>query len=295
MSGTLTDSAVLKSAFISAFVAWLMFSATYALVQMFRGMDPLLSWFGMALAALGPLAFFAGLYLSHPARTARHPLEYSIVSGLGLAISMTISWRYGETAGMIHAWAGASLIGWLIYLRWYSHLGQGAAGVLAAGKELPDFTLRNLQGETISSNLFRGRAHVFMFIRGNWCPVCMGQVEEMAGTWQDIEASGARVVVISPQPPSHQQRLAGRFKVPMEFLQDPGNQAAARLGLAARRGTPLGLQLLGYDWDTVMPAVIITDASGRIVHSDLTDNYRIRPEPSDLLRVLNELTGARAG
>ena len=34
-------------------------------------------------------------------------------------------------------------------------------------------------------------------------------------------------------------------------------------------------------------AVIITDEQGMIIYSDLTNNYRIRPEPEDFIEVLN--------
>ena len=48
------------------------------------------------------------------------------------------------------------------------------------------------------------------------------------------------------------------------------------------------MELLGYDPDTVLPTVIITDASGKIIFVDLTDNYRVRPEPETFIQVLKE-------
>lgn len=48
----------------------------------------------------------------------------------------------------------------------------------------------------------------------------------------------------------------------------------------------MGMQMLGYDSDTVLPTVIITDKDGRIVWTHETDNYRVRPEPDTYLEVL---------
>jgi hypothetical protein len=45
---------------------------------------------------------------------------------------------------------------------------------------------------------------------------------------------------------------------------------------------------LGYDSETVLPTVIITDAGGKVLWSHQTDNYRVRPEPSLYLQVLRE-------
>lgn len=57
--------------------------------------------------------------------------------------------------------------------------------------------------------------------------------------------------------------------------------------VTAKNGLPFGMQLLGYDSDTVMPTVIITDDEGKIIFADLTDNYRVRPEPETFMRVLS--------
>ncbi len=48
----------------------------------------------------------------------------------------------------------------------------------------------------------------------------------------------------------------------------------------------MGMQALGYDSETVLPTVVITEAGGRILWADETDNYRVRPEPDLFLTVL---------
>jgi hypothetical protein len=52
---------------------------------------------------------------------------------------------------------------------------------------------------------------------------------------------------------------------------------------------------LGYDSDTVMPTVIISDTGGRVLWTHETDNYRIRPEPDVYLAVLREMRIVDAG
>ncbi len=74
----------------------------------------------------------------------------------------------------------------------------------------------------------------------------------------------------------------------MHFLVDPKARAARQLGLVHEAGLPLGMQILGYDTDTVLPTAIITDASQRILWVHQTDNYRVRPEPETFLKVLDE-------
>jgi len=274
---------LLKSVFISVFVVWLTIVSLYALTQVVRGMEPLLSWLGLALSAMAPLAFFIKAFLFKSPRTPRHPLEYSILSGLGLVLTMAMSFRYAQAAGAIHVWAVFSLLGWLVYLRWYSVFHGRDAQALRVGSPLPGFRLESLDGHVVSSESFKAKPHLLLFYRGNWCPFCTAQIEELAEGYKRLEQAGVSVILISPQSVKQNQAMASRFDVPMVFLRDRNSAAAKQLGILHKWGTPMGLQLLGYESDTVLPTVIMTDAQGQIVFSDQTDNYRARPEFETLL------------
>jgi len=256
--------------------------SVYAVIQLARGTEPLLSWAGLALSAFAPLAFFLKAFLFKSPRTPRHPLEYSILSGLGLVMTLAISSRYGQAAGAIHVWAGITLLAWLIYLRWYSVFGSRDTQLLKVGSKLPEFPLESLDGEKVSSIDFMSRPHLLLFYRGNWCPFCTAQIEELAASYQRLEEIGLTIVLISPQPIEKNQQMAARFQIPMLFLRDPDGKAAKQLGIGHEWGTPMGLQLLGYESDSVLPTLLVTDTKGNITFSDQTDNYRVRPELVDI-------------
>ena len=273
---------LLKSLYISTFIIWLCLVSVYAVIQLARGTEPLLSWAGLALSAFAPLAFFLKAFLFKSPRTPRHPLEYSILSGLGLVMTLAISSRYGQAAGAIHVWAGITLLAWLIYLRWYSVFGSRDTQLLKVGSKLPEFPLESLDGEKVSSIDFMSRPHLLLFYRGNWCPFCTAQIEELAASYQRLEEIGLTIVLISPQPIEKNQQMAARFQIPMLFLRDPDGKAAKQLGIGHEWGTPMGLQLLGYESDSVLPTLLVTDTKGNITFSDQTDNYRVRPELVDI-------------
>ena len=277
---------LLKSIFISAFITWLTLLSLYAFAKVIGGTVPLLSWLGLALTAFAPLAFFIKAFLFKSPRTPRHPVEYSILGGLGLAVTMAMSFRYGQAAGQIHMWAGVTLLAWLAYLRWYSVFRTRDAEALRVGAKLPAFQLETLDGQTVSSECFMAKPHLLLFYRGNWCPFCTAQIEELAGAYQRLEKMGVSVVLISPQSISKNQALAARFDVPMTFLRDRESAAAKQLGIEHTWGTPMGLQVLGYESDSVMPTLIVTNAQGQIVFSDQTDNYRVRPDPVAIAELL---------
>jgi len=69
---------------------------------------------------------------------------------------------------------------------------------------------------------------------------------------------------------------------------DADLKAAKKTKIVSQAGTPLGFGLLGYDSETVLPTGILTDATGKVIFADLTDNYRVRPEPDTFIQIFNQ-------
>ncbi|HEY5994048.1 MAG TPA: peroxiredoxin-like family protein, partial [Gallionellaceae bacterium] len=187
------------------------------------------------------------------------------------------------------ALAAESWIAFLVYAYWFSTFGgRDPSMKLVVGSALPEFQVKNISGEAVSPRQFIGKPTIFIFYRGNWCPFCMAQLKELAARYEEIRQLGVRVAMISPQPHGNTVEIARKFRIDLtfEFFTDEGNAAARSLGILNLHGTPMGMQALGYDSDTVLPTVIITDRDGRIVWVHETDNYRIRPEPEVYLEVL---------
>jgi peroxiredoxin len=158
--------------------------------------------------------------------------------------------------------------------------------MLEIGKTLPDMDFVDQNGEAINTDSFKGKKLIYLFYRGNWCPLCMAQIKEISEQYREINELGVEVLLISPQPHRFTVNLAKKMNVPFKFLTDDKGKMAKQLGLFVKGGTPLGMELLGYKSDTVLPTVIITDESGKIIYTDQTDNYRVRPEPETFLEVI---------
>jgi peroxiredoxin len=124
-----------------------------------------------------------------------------------------------------------------------------------------------------------------MFYRGNWCPLCMAQVAEIAGRYRELDEMGVSVTLISPQPLVETQKLAAAHATGFRFWVDTGNRVARELDIAVYGGVPFGVPG-DYDPHTVMPTVVVTNDNGRILYSDQTDNYRVRPEPDTFIAIL---------
>ena len=277
----------LKALYISSYVTFLMLASGYSIWQMIAGST--LAWLGALLTTLPPALFFARAYIvGDVARTTARMPGLVAVAAIGLAIGggSYVAGSGAAPAALIVAAAG--LITLLIYSYWYSSLPRPKNTILQVGQSLPAFDLETEAGDVIQSSRFLGKPLLMLFYRGNWCPLCMAQIREVAAQYRELHERGVEVALVSPQPHGHTRSLAAKFEVPFRFLVDPGNRAAKRLGIFAKDGLPFGLQALGYASDTVWPTVVITNARGEILFADLTDNYRVRPEPSTFLEVLDE-------
>ncbi len=99
---------------------------------------------------------------------------------------------------------------------------------------------------------------------------------------------GVNTVMISSQTAADSQQLAAKFDVPITFLIDMDNELAKRLDIAAENVVPVGLPGEHIS-NAAMPTLIVANASGTIVFSDQTDNYRVRPEPDVFLAILRRI------
>lgn len=278
----------LKAVFISAFMLLLMVGLALALARLWQHPGSLADWALLSATAV-PMAFFMYLFLGNVARTGRN-LGWMPIHGA--ACTLLAVWAGPPRLAVLVAVLGLALP--LIYIHWYSRFGARAPGPLAIGQALPRFKLQHIDGREVASTAITVRPALWLFFRGNWCPLCMAQIKEIAAQYRELARRGVQVILVSPQRQRHSAELSQRFDAPMTFLRDVDNRVARQLGILAEGGLPLGMQVLGYDSDVPMPTVLITDARGIIVYHDLTDDYRIRPEPAEFLAVIDRLELASA-
>jgi len=277
---------LLKSVYVSVYLMAAMAITVFAARSLWNSND-VITWGGVVLVTAPFVLVISWLMLfRNVARTSAH---FPSLIALGLAGVVLASWGYvrgGSLNAPILALAG--WVGFLIYAYWYSSFDRHASSQLGVGKMLPEFDLRDTTGNSITSASLTDKPAVWIFYRGNWCPLCIAQIKELVGQYKELQELGVRVALVSPQPHKFTIDLARKFNVSFDFLTDDGNRAAHALGISNPHGLPMGMQMLGYDSDTVLPTVAITDAGGRILWAHETDNYRVRPEPEVYLAVLRD-------
>ncbi len=173
-----------------------------------------------------------------------------------------------------------------------------AANILAVGAKAPEFELRDHDGNLVRSCdlLAKGRL-VLCFIRGRWCPFCVGQLEAMNLIVAEIEQAGAAFAAISPQTVKQSYFMRDQHKLRFPLLSDADNKVARQFGLTYRvsaaqealyRRAFVNLPFTNGDdsWELPIPATYIIDRDGAIMYASANEDYTNRPEPVDVVSLL---------
>lgn len=242
---------------------------------------------GLSIQSVTIIILFGGLFIVPQARTKRNLPVYSVFIFIGFLLIIG-EFLTDPNRTLILYISILLFIFWFLYLYWYSVLEKRSDSNIGLGSSLPDVHLENTDNIVISLRSFIGSPTIFMFYRGNWCPLCMAQIKEIADQYKELKDLGVNIVLISPQPNRYSKTLAEKYDLGFHFLTDVDHMAAKRFGILTKNGIPAGFQLLGYDSDTVLPTIIIIDDDGKVIFREVADNYRVRPEPDTFMRVIRE-------
>ena len=170
-----------------------------------------------------------------------------------------------------------------------------AAKALGVDGKAPSFELSDHDGKRVSSAdlLSKGRL-VVSFIRGRWCPFCVGQLEAMNYIAAQIDAAGASLVAISPQTEKQAYFMHDQHKLRFPLLVDARNEVARQFGLIylvpegqqkLYRSTFVNLPFANGDdsWELPIPATYVIDCDGSTLFASADEDYTQRPEPLEIL------------
>ena len=193
---------------------------------------------------------------------------------------------------------------------------------LQPGNPAPAFELPDQNGKPVhSADLLKSGSLVICFIRGRWCPFCVGQMEAMNAIVPDLQKLGASLIAISPQTVHHNYLMSDQHKLRFPLLSDSGNQIAREFGIVYRvpdyqqevyKRVFVNLPFVNGEpsWELPIPATFIaarrSDRKSQenqqiteqaaipdtpeILYAFANPDYTERPEPADLLTFLAQFS-----
>jgi peroxiredoxin len=173
-----------------------------------------------------------------------------------------------------------------------------AANILLVGVRVPEFALQDHDGKNVSSSdLLEKKRLVLCFIRGRWCPFCVGQMEAMNLVLPEIERAGATFAAVSPQTVQQSFFMRDQHKLRFPVLSDASSNVARQFGLTYRvpdeqkavyQRAFVNLPFVNGDrsWELPIPATYIIDRDGTVLYASADEDYTERPEPEEIVRLL---------
>jgi len=166
------------------------------------------------------------------------------------------------------------------------------------GQQLPDIVLPNAQGIMIDlANILKHNKVVLAFYRGGWCPYCNLELRALQNALPNIEARGAKLVAISPETPDNSLSTKEKNELSFEVLSDTNNEVARAMNLVFK--LPETLQVLykkfKIDLDTnqgnltqelPIAATYVIEQNGTISYHFLSEDYKLRADPEEILAAL---------
>lgn len=181
-----------------------------------------------------------------------------------------------------------------------------AERALRVGEKAPAFALKDPAGEVVSSvDLLARGPLVISFYRGVWCPYCNMELQALQAALPAFEELGASLVAISPQTAPNSRRSIRENKLSFPILSDVKGKVGEAFGLKFKlpdylielyKGPKNNLPAFNDDpgWTLPMPARYLVARDGTILYAEVNPDYTQRPEPEEVLDVLQHATSQAA-
>lgn len=105
----------------------------------------------------------------------------------------------------------------------------------------------------------------------------------MQSRLSELRALDTEVLAISVDAPADSREIVEAYGLDFPVLSDPRAEVIRAYGVLHEDG--------GLDGDIARPATFLIDRDGRVLWRDLTENWRVRVRPEQILEQLRKLTG----
>jgi peroxiredoxin len=134
-------------------------------------------------------------------------------------------------------------------------LDQAPLQILEPRRKVPDFSLQDLDGKTVTLKEFRGKV-VFLNFWATWCPPCREEMPAMQKIYTELQDKGLVMLAINfMETPNTIRPFVKEHKLTFPILLDSGTVMVSFgvLGLPAtylidRQGKAAARALGGRDW-----------------------------------------------
>jgi thioredoxin-dependent peroxiredoxin len=147
---------------------------------------------------------------------------------------------------------------------------------MKTGEKAPDFTLKDLHGESWSLHDHAGKIVVLLFYPGDDTPVCTAQLCSVRDNWSQYQETGAEVVGISTDSDKSHKSFADKYNLTLNLLADEKGEVVEKYGM--KSWLP-GRSARG---------VVVVDKAGTVTYHKVQSLSLFRPKDDEVLDAIRQ-------
>lgn len=127
---------------------------------------------------------------------------------------------------------------------------------VTAGEKAPAFKAKDQQGNTISSEDYKGKKLVLYFYPEDDTPTCTDQACNLRDNYSLLTENGFSVLGVSPNTVDDHAKFSAKFSLPFPLLADPDHKIINTYGVWGEKN------LYGRKYDGLHRTTILIDEKG---------------------------------
>lgn len=130
--------------------------------------------------------------------------------------------------------------------------------MLTVGEDVPDFSLKDAQGNIVKRSDFKGKKYVVYFYPKDFTPGCTTEAAEFSKDYKKFKAKGIEIIGISPDDVDSHKKFGAKMNVSFILLADPETDAAKKFGVWGKK------QFMGREYMGVNRSTFLVNEKGKI-------------------------------
>ena len=130
--------------------------------------------------------------------------------------------------------------------------------MLSIGDEVPDFSLKDADGNMIKKSDFKGKKYVVYFYPKDFTPGCTTEAAEFAHDYKKFKSAGIEIIGISKDDVDSHKKFGEKMKVPFILLSDTEAELAKKFGVWGKK------EFMGREYMGVNRSTFLANEKGKI-------------------------------
>ncbi|HPE82536.1 MAG: thioredoxin-dependent thiol peroxidase [Aequorivita sp.] len=141
---------------------------------------------------------------------------------------------------------------------------------LKVGDKAPDFTVNDQDGNSISSNDFKGKKWIVFFYPKANTPGCTAEACNLRDNYKELQNEGYELLGVSADSEKRQKNFKEKYNFPFPLLADENKEVINAFGVWGPK------KFMGREFDGIHRKTFIMDESGvitRVIDKVKTKNH----------------------